>query len=216
MKSIFPPKLTRLSEEDFENRKFLLPGEQVYYFVDYTVGSSYQENEVTSFLINFKRCPEKHPEGAGARWYKEEAIRLASVALSGLEPQRYTWVPLPPSKPAGHPQHDDRILRALQGVVPPCDIQEAIKQELPRDAQHTSLEHRDPERLKAGWSVEPFVPKKAVILLDDVLTSGCTFRAAKDLLRSTGVEVPIAGVFLTRAIYPRPDVNAELDFGFDF
>ena len=44
--SIFPDKLTRLVDPDLSSRKFLESDDVIYYFVDYTIRSSYEDNDV--------------------------------------------------------------------------------------------------------------------------------------------------------------------------
>ena len=221
MRNIFPARLTRLPEEDFENRPYLSLGEDIYYFLDYTVGSSFQENEVTSFLQNYKKCPEKYPEGTGARWYKEEAIRMAGGALATITNSHdFVWVPLPPSKPIGHPRYDDRNLRALTELEPPWDVRQLFTQVAEREAQHQSDQRLTPEEIASGWEIDLECihdPMPCVIFFDDVLTQGSTYRAAVNLfqknLQALGLPpVRTLGLFLTRAVRPRP----EIDFNFDF
>lgn len=213
--SIFPDKLTRLVDPDLSNRKFLKSDDVIFYFVDYTVGSSYADNEVTSFVHNFKREPSKCAENPAIQQYKEQAVGQAADALRKLGGHSKTFVPIPPSKARSDENYDDRVLRMLRNVGKGWDVRELIVQAQSREALHFSRQTRDPDTLKAYWRVDESKTNPSlaewIILVDDLVTSGCHFRAATDILKVRFPNQLIAGLFLARAVYSTESPDWPLD-----
>ena len=215
MLNIFPDRLTTWPGPDRDNRKFLQQGDSIFYFVDYTIGSSYDDDPVSSYITNFKKCPERFPTSHPARKYKEQAIELAITALNRYDFAPYTLVPLPPSKSPDHPAYDDRIARVLNGLRQEIDVRPLIVATSSRQALHSSDDLRDPQVLRSHWRLDESLlqtpVKSSVIIFDDVLASGCHFRAASELLKEH-IDSEIGGLFLARAVYPRPEDAVPLNF----
>ena len=114
-----------------------------------------------------------------------------------------TWVPVPPSKAKGHPMYDDRILRVLQvmGSGLQIDLREMIQQTESLNAAHEIDEHRDPEKFIRVYYIDENIcepPPKFINVVDDVLTTGAHFKAAKELLLSRFPDAIVQGVFIAR------------------
>ncbi|MNF16084.1 hypothetical protein D3C80_2189510 [compost metagenome] len=53
--------------------------------------------------------------------------------------------------------------------------------------------------------------KPHLIIVDDVITLGASFKAAKNLLQSAGVQANIIGVFLAKTVWPASELDDWLD-----
>jgi len=136
--------------------------------------------------------------------YKNEAIQYAASALSDLLEgirQLGTFIPMPPSKTKDHPDHDDRLIQVLKTVKPPIsDIRELVL--LTQDCD-SKQKGRTPEDRAKDYSINEDVadPEPTVIFVfDDVLTTGCHFKAVKMVLQERFSSVAVYGIFLARAV----------------
>jgi predicted amidophosphoribosyltransferase len=110
---------------------------------------------------------------------------------------------MPPSKAADDPAYDDRMLRVAQVM---CDgtraeVREMLAQRVSTDAVHLQEQSRDVDALAGNFDIDetcckPTPPKIAI--LDDVLTTGAHFRAAKRVLRGRFPKAHIIGLFVAR------------------
>jgi ComF family protein len=92
---------------------------------------------------------------------------------------RALWASLPHPRPETAP----RLLRRTRNTLPQVG--------LGRRAREHNLE--------GGFSASPRISGRDVVLIDDVLTTGATLRAAADALRAAGAR-SVFGVTLARAL----------------
>lgn len=184
-----------------------------YYAGEYTAGEGHAYSETNQLIHNFKKSVDKR---GTAQWqYKERAILQAAAIFRAAikDDAKITFVPIPPSKVKGDPLYDDRMLRLLQTVCKGrhSDIRELVVQSESTAAAHLSHTRPTPDELMANYQLveslaEP-IPE-IIFIVDDVLTTGCHFKAVKQVLERRFPEARIVGLFLAR----RAPKSAELDF----
>ncbi len=89
-----------------------------------------------------------------------------------------------------------------------CDVRELIIQRHSYDPPHSSTDRISPADLCQLYDLAPDLlepPPAQVALVDDVLTTGTHFRAAKDLLLKQWPEAHVAGLFVARAVWMDDD-----------
>ncbi|MDR3446024.1 hypothetical protein [Dyella sp.] len=198
---------------------FLTATDVCYHYGEYASdGRGYKASETNQWISNLKKKPSAP---SGQLHYKAKAIEYWAQILRELMPhancQNLTYVPMPGSKPVGHPDYDPRLQDVLkryalgsQGI----DIRPVLRQATARSAQHESGGRLTPDQLAQGMEVDtsqlttPLRP--LVIVFDDVLTMGATYKAAQSLLLPLpGVKV-VRGVFLARTVWPNPFAGVDL------
>ena len=117
-----------------------------------------------------------------------------------------TLVPIPTSKTKTDPNYDDRILATLRGISPSpgvrVDLRELIDQSSTRLAAHDGGS-RSIEVLTGAWNIDETQVKPVpswIVLFDDVITTGCHFKAASRVLKDRFPNVRITGVFIARRV----------------
>ncbi|WP_171016585.1 hypothetical protein [Pseudomonas sp. D(2018)] len=204
-------RLTNLDHQDF---RYLVDGDNCWHFGDYTAGGGYGVSETNQQIFNLKKSPTS-PEHL-LRW-KRRAIRywadhiLTSNLNFAVCARTVTFVPMPCSKPEGHLEYDDRMLQILRLVAaqhPGIDVRPVLRQAAAREAQHFGA-RATPDEIAAGLEIDvrliPPPLRPHVIVVDDVITRGASFAAAKSLLlQQAGVGV-VSGLFLAKTIHPAPD-----------
>ena len=150
--------------------------------------------------------------------YKEQAIEtLARAFRHALGPEaldRLTFVPLPPSKARGDPLYDDRLTRMLRAIrpVPPLDIRELVIQTQSTEAAHGRDVRPRPEEIASLYRLDEALTEpmpRIVALVDDLLTTGAHFRAAKSVVSDRFPDVALIGLFVARRA---PDTADLEDF----
>jgi hypoxanthine-guanine phosphoribosyltransferase len=185
-----------------------------YYAGEYTAGEGHAYSETNQLVLNFKKGVDKR---GTAQWqYKERAIQQAAQILRTAikADAEVTFVPVPPSKAKGDPLYDDRIVRLLQATCAGrhTDIRELIIQRQSTEAAHQSTMRPSPDELAALYSLDESVAApspKTIFVVDDVLTTGCHFKAIKNILGTRFPEARIIGLFIARRV-PR-SIASEFD-----
>jgi predicted amidophosphoribosyltransferase len=203
--------MARLLKVDDSNRSdhwYLVPADRCYYFYEYTASKGYAHSQVNSFISNLKKPVAQRQEGH-YRYKKsaiQEAARLLRTVLErspGLITSA-TIVPIPPSKPPDHPDYDDRMEQVVKlacAGLEGADARCLLSQAQPYEASHLQGEGGSrikPAQLQALYGLNPPAPRETIVLVDDVLTTGAHFIAAKAAILAAHPNVQVAGIFLAR------------------
>jgi hypothetical protein len=198
---------------------YLTAEDQCFFLGEYTARAGYSFSETNSRILNFKTSPEHR--GTNRWYYKESAIRAAANDFrqvlnspentAGL--RAATLVPIPPSKAKDDPLYDDRVLQMLRelGSGLQLDIREPVVQMSSADSFHDLSSRPRPDELATRYSLDETVTypnPRGIWIFDDVLTTGCHFKAMKLILERRFPGVPIAGLFIARRVPQSVDPNA--------
>ena len=198
-------RLTRIDGLTRPDHHYLTEADECYFIGEYTARRGYAYSRTNSLISNLKKSMDRRDR---PEWhYKVLAIaRAASAFRTALEPRELnllTFVPIPPSKAREDPLHDDRLIQMLHAIRPhpPLDVRELIFQTRSTGAIHEQEVRPSPEEIAALYEVDPDLaqPVPSVIaIVDDILTTGAHFRAAKALLSSQFPGTDIIGLFIAR------------------
>lgn len=210
---MLPDRLTLIDDTNRGDHPYLEANDRCFYFGEYFAGKSYKGGPTNQLVFNFKCKPTVAAANAGRAHYKNQAIQTIAQGMRRVigqeNAERYTWVPIPPSKAIGDPDYDDRVLRTLriafQGYD--SDIRPLIRQTVSTAADHEQEDRLTRDALRAVLEVDMASLQSAplrngIILVDDVLNSGKHFKEAEYHLRRTVPnDVGIAGLFAARCIH---------------
>lgn len=199
--------LRRIGELERPAHYHLDSGDECYFLGDYTARKGYGFSVTNQHIANLK----KHPRHRGtAQWrHKQSAIELIGRTISeNLNPetlQIITFVPIPPSKTPSHPEYDDRMAQVARAIGPDADVRELIVSAMDREPRHGADRRRDPVALRESLQLraEPLSPPSGmIVLIDDVLTTGCSFKVCKSMLTGRWPALAVIGVFVARRVFP--------------
>lgn len=192
----------------------LEPDDRCLFFGEYTSRAGFDHGDTNQLISNLQKPVSR--AGKPDYKYKEWAISTAAAAIRGASAKatrgEVVIVPAPPSKPRGHVEYDDRMERIARLIGPNADARCLLETTAPRE-QAKRADHRPSiDDLVASMRVnlallEPL--PAGVILLDDVITNGTTFKAAQRLLTPYLRGRKFVGLFLARRVFPPiewPDV----------
>lgn len=197
-------KLVLIDEFTLLDHYYLDSSDKCYYWFNYTAQKGYSYSECNELILNFKKDVDK--KGSYEYRHKTNAIIKIANLLNNINQasiDKSIFVPIPPSKTKANPLYDDRMLVALQkGLLPKnADIRELVYQTVDTDASHKSDKKRDINALKSILSIDETLANNMrthIVLVDDVLTTGCHFKAVKSILQARFPDATIIGLFIAR------------------
>jgi hypothetical protein len=205
-------KFTRIDDLYRAEHHFLRSDDDCYFLREYTAGKGYAGSDTNNTISNLKKSPLKR--GTPEWPHKERAVKNVAdelrAALTSAWARRATFVPIPPSCARSHPEYDDRMTQVLllAGKPDRLDVRELLVCKTTLPASHKSDRRARPAEILANYEVVEsscVPPPVAIALVDDVLTAGAHFRAAKDLLTKRFAGIRIVGLFYARTIRPPED-----------
>ena len=181
----------------------------------YTVGEGYQFSDTNQQISNLKVKPS---ETQRLRW-KRVAIRKFADELTALlkanipEGRSMALIPMPPSKTSSHPDYDDRLLKVAKAVATDLStvrcwpVLECITD---RESLHSGSAQRTIQEVYRSIGINEAVfstrnENEILCLLDDVLTSGASFSAARNKLLERFPGKKVSGIFWAKAEQPAID-----------
>jgi hypothetical protein len=212
---LFPSRLTKIDELTRGDHTFLEAGDECLFFGDYSARRGFAHSATNGVISNFKR-PVKY-RGTPSWKYKVQAIKAVAQAFSANIGNAFgslTLVPVPPSKLKTDPEYDDRMmcmLRALQapaGITP--DVRELVVQTKPMPAAHESANRPPPSEWEKVYAINEALAKRVptwIGIIDDLLVTGCRFRAMSNILRKRFPEARITGLFIARRVPEAIDLS---------
>lgn len=190
----------------FADHARLVAGDECFYFGEYTARKGFAFSEMNNLILNLKKSVDLI---GSAQWrWKEKAIVDASqlfreaLSSNGL----FTLIPIPPSKAKNDPLYDDRMLRILHHAVDSWiapDIRELVLQRTSTDAVHLTDDRPALQTLIDNYFIdeEKIYPIPVnIFIIDDVLTTGCHFKAMQHILRQQFPNANIYGIFIARRV----------------
>lgn len=193
---------------------YLTPEDECYYLCEYTSKAGFAHSDANSWISNFKKPVSRR--GRAEYAYKDQAIARAINFLQQVFStqqaafwQGTTFVPVPPSKQRGDPEYDDRLWQVAAGLCAGTagEARELLRQTGSYAASHVADDggRIRPQALKQLYAFDTGAPPRPlIILLDDVLTTGCHFRAAKEFIQEAWPTTRVVGFFLARVARPDP------------
>ncbi|UNB64224.1 hypothetical protein [Pseudomonas syringae group genomosp. 7] len=211
--------MTRLTKLDNDDYKYLSDDDSCYHYGEYTSGGGFKASDTNQQIWNLKNKPTS---ADGPLYWKGKAIEYwAKMIAETLDldavAANTTFVPMPCSKPVGHPEYDDRMLKVLQKLVRKnamLDIRPLLVQTQLRDSQHEGP-RQSPAELRKTLAIDHAflaIPiKPYVVVVDDVITLGASYNAAKSLLQTIPGVTNVLGVFLAKTVWPPSELDDFLD-----
>jgi hypothetical protein len=211
--------LRKIGDLERPDHWHLTADEECYFFGEYTAGADYAHSRTNSIINNLKKNPSLRNT---AQWqHKERAIRECGAAIAAnIKPDHFSdiaFVPIPPSKCRGSLGYDDSVTQIARAISPKADVREIIYSTVDRDAMDARQVRRDPNALRSALSIHRELvdhhPSYA-ILLDDMLTTGCSFTVCKAMLLRVWLNTTIVGIFIARRTIAKPTNVVDLDLDF--
>ena len=217
--TLFPSRLTKIDDLTRGDHNHLVAEDECLFFGEYTARKNWAHSPTNHLILNFK-IPAKHRQTN--RWpHKQRAVQTVADLFSQRIGNRFaelTLVPVPPSKLRSDPEYDNRMIDMLNAMKPPAglvaDVRELVVQKQPMAAAHESSARPPPGDWERVYEIEESLvaPEPAWIgIIDDLLVTGCRFRAMSNVLRRRFPNARITGLFIARRVPEAIDFSAFFD-----
>jgi hypothetical protein len=202
-------KLLRIDELTVADHSYLdLTEDACYYMMEYASRKGPQFSPPNSLIHNFKKKMDRKdlPDFK----YKAQAINQVSDLLSKnffpFLTRKWTFVPMPPSHSKDDPMYDDRVSQVVEKMGGgKADIRELIQITRNMPPSHGSEARLTPDEIYAYFNIKKDLinpPPERIIVVDDVITAGAHYKAAKRILLETFPNIlEIRGVFIARRVF---------------
>lgn len=216
-------KFIELAGENVHEHSYLNIDDNIYYVEEYISGDGYAGNG-NNLIFNLKKGVER--KGTDEWKHKEKSIVNMAILLAeemndvNVEKRKIYWVPIPPSKIRTDPLFDDRTYRiltlatALSGSTKHLVV-DVLHQNSNRESFSTSKDKRDIATLVSNYvmnDIPNYDPEKDIIVIfDDLLTTGCHFKAVEEVILNRYDNAEIMGVFVARRALKNKTVTQILD-----
>jgi hypothetical protein len=197
------PRIRQIGDLERQDHWYLTPEHVCYFFGEYTARAGYSHSSTNQIIHNIKKRPSV--QGTPQWQHKIRAMNQVAAAIRGaINPEAYgrvTLVPIPPSKLRTDPEYDARMATIARAVSPQIDVRELIEPVGERCTMHESEQRLTPAELLATLGLQEQLSDPApqeIFLIDDVITTGCSFVACRTLLQHRYPGVPISGIFAAR------------------
>lgn len=200
-------RLRRIGDLEHPDHCHLGRHHDCYFFGEYTARAGYGHSSTNQLISNLKKSPATRNT---YQWrHKQRAIGdVAGAIRENFHPDRLpdvTFVPIPPSKPVGHPEYDDRMTQVARSIGPGVDVRELLVTLEAREARHLNNDARDRQLLRQSLGINDNLLNpmpREIFILDDVLTTGCSFSVCAEILQELFPGVSISGLFVARRVLP--------------
>lgn len=198
--------LLKIDELTVDEHIFLtLELDECYYLFNYTARKGFSYSECNSLISNLKKKPTT-ANSQGYHYKAQAIIKVAKLFRDIFDDEvinSVTFVPIPPSKIAGHPDYDDRMIQILNKAFEDknADIREIVEQISSTEAAHLSDVRPTINEIKNNFKINENLAdniSKTVFVVDDVLTTGAHFKAMKRFLKDRFPNINIIGIFICR------------------
>ena len=203
----FPQRLTAIDDLTRGDHWYLREGDVCHFIGEYTARKGSAYSATNTLILDFKMSVLN--DGLPVWRHKEAAIATAAAVLrQSMHPSvldQVVFVPMPPSKAKGDAGYDDRLVRMLQMVRPgqPLDARELLVQTRSVEPSHQRSTRPQASDIARRYRIDETlaVPEPGVVaVVDDLLTSGAHFRAAKRVLTRRFADIEVVGLFLARRV----------------
>ncbi|SFI63606.1 hypothetical protein [Bradyrhizobium sp. Gha] len=208
-------RFQKIEDKNRADHYYITEGDECLFLYEYTAGMGYAHSETNSLILNLKK-----KKGAGGYTWKARGIASCAAALGpAINPKwlaEAVLVPIPPSKIKSDPMHDDRMTQVCKAIRSEAtvDVRELIVQIRSTEAVHDGNRLK-PEEIEANYRIDEALcgaaDPKYIGVVDDILTAGAHFRAAKNVLSKRFPSSRITGFFIARRIFSNPFGEVSLD-----
>lgn len=212
------PQIRKIGDLERQDHWYLTAEHDCHFFGEYTARAGYSHSSTNQIITNIKKKPSLR---STAQWsYKVRDMQQVASAIRGaISPQAYgivTLIPVPPSKLRSDPEYDSRMADIARMISPQVDVREMIDTVAVRPSLHESDQRLSPAQLMATLQINEAMCAPApqnIILIDDVITTGCSFVACSTLLQARFPGVPISGIFAARRVVDHTAVFSAFETG---
>jgi hypothetical protein len=197
--------LIKIDELLLPDHHHLTENDDCYFLETYSSGKTWSHSDGNKLISNLKISPLH--KGTKRYYWKTEEIKKIAANLQRTIPalgdlSGITFVPIPPSKTKDHELYDDRIAQILSRInLPGYQYKDMLYTIEDRDGLHESSKKRDIDEIAGNMAIDYNQVKgvrNRIVLVDDMVTTGASFCAARSVILDEFPDAEVSGLFVTR------------------
>ena len=205
-------RIIALESWEIEKNRYALDGnDRCYYYMTYDPWSDLLVNEQKKIVKNLKIKPNELIGNPLRKKYKDQSIQTVSNWIIETineyqELKNYLWIPASPSKSRDDQNYDDRLVKILELVkaaIPDFAYFDALYAKNSLEESRRSNE-RDIQKKLENLGIDKnfinYLKTNKIVIFDDVLTTGSTFKATQNKIHEIDNTLKIIGVFLAKSL----------------
>jgi len=205
-------RFLELAKEDVNEHSYLDIDDRIYYLEEYISGNGFA-GKGNNLIINLKKTVDR--KGTDEWKHKEQAIIDVALQIAkemnnpNVAKRRVYWIPIPPSKIKTDPLFDDRTYRILTLATAVSTtykhfVTDVLYQNSSRASFSSSTDKRNVTDLVSNYimnDIPNYDPEKdLIVIFDDMLTTGCHFKAVEEVVLNKYPNAVVMGVFVARRV----------------
>lgn len=203
--------LIKIDEHCRQDHSYLQATDRCYCLGSFVSGKGFDGPNLTNLMSNFKKGVER--KALSEYWYKTHAIvqvadEMRRVIGDGVVAST-TFVPAPSSRAKTDLLYDDRLMQVLQRAVanrPGADVRELLITKHTRTSMRKSDIRLSVDELYESIAIDKVKVsldrvRKHIILFDDALVCGTTFKACQRHLNEQFPDSIVFGLFIARRVF---------------
>lgn len=212
-------ELVKLAAEDMHVHSYLDSSDVIFYFEEFTSEGGFV-GKGNSIIKNVRKSIDK--KGTDEWHHKERAIvavahSIATEMNNNKVQGKVCWIPIPPSKIRTDPLFDDRTYRMLAFAIAASTtrkhfVHDVLYQKSNRESFSSTVDKRIVSELASNYLMNDmpnYLPEKdTIIIFDDLLTTGCHFKAVEQVVLSRYPNANVIGVFVARRVIAKEDITS--------
>lgn len=211
-------RLRAIGPEERKDHTYLDESDRCFYVGEYSPAAGVR-TPTNDLILDLKKPAGRRsaPDWVYKTWAIEECARVLSFSLEDATLHGGTFVPAPPSKRPDHPAYDDRMRRIVERLVAGTefDWRELLVATENRIQRRVTSARLSPAELAFMIGIDARLarpPPSKVILVDDLVTTGATFKVCKLVLQNAFPGIEVIGWFIARRVRrPRSFASHEKD-----
>lgn len=177
--------------------------DECYRAREYVAHGGYSASEANQLIFNFKKPIDR--KGKPEWRYKVKAARQFAQEIVEVVNDDVAIATIPTSKCPTDPAYDprfDMLLEEISRLTSDLSITAPIVRETTIQPSHDGGD-RNAARIQAGLQWQGFddAAPDILVLIDDVITTGSSFKACKSMVRSHYDDTMVVGLFWARCIW---------------
>jgi hypothetical protein len=180
--------------------------DECYYAREYAAGKGFAHSDTNQLISNLKKPVSAR--GTPAWKYKLRAIQQFADELACLLatiPDDFLVAHIPSSKRTDHPDYDRRLEDVVNLAVAKCpratQVAPVLRAVTLTPAHQSGASRPSPLEVRASLTWNGLKSGRELLFVDDVVTSGTTFKECKRLVERHAPTVSVCGVFWARTIW---------------
>lgn len=199
-------KLQKIDELYLSDHEHIVYGDECFFIKEYKPHEGYTYSDTNSLILNLKKGPSE-PYQNYKDWAVTKVAQFLENIFSETELSETLFIPMPTSKLKDDPGYDNRLIRILKAFTDRSNTGAKYVDALQTVVSRNPLHAGGIRNVEWLYSTIEFnndlIPRplpKVIVLFDDVIRKGTTFKACQRRILEVYPNTTVYGLFIARCV----------------